>query len=77
MEIFHALHFTGFSLIMSLTLTLEIKFYQRKFSNKVIGITKSVKRFQNSIDVTMTWFQILILKSLLKQGLSEPEFYGD
>ena len=29
------------------------------FSNKVIGITNSVKRFQNSIDVTMTWYENL------------------
>ena len=33
---------------------------QRNFSNKVIGITNSVKRFKNSVDVTMNWFQNLI-----------------
>ena len=30
--------------------------------------------FLNSIDATMTWYQ---LKSILKQGLSELGFYGD
>ena len=35
------------------------------FSNKVIGITNSVKRFQNSIDIIMTWFQNLIRDSNL------------
>ena len=35
------------------------------FKQKVIGITNAVKRFQNSIDVTMTWFQNLIWDSNL------------
>ena len=51
--------------LVSRTVTLEIKFKQRNFSNKVIGITNSVKRFQNSIDVTMTWYQNLIWDSNL------------
>ena len=50
---------------MSLTLTLEIKFEQRNFSNKVIGIKNSVKRFQNSIDVTVILYQSLIRDSNL------------
>ena len=34
-------------------------------TNKVIGITHSVKRFQNYIDATMTWYQNLIRDSNL------------
>ena len=73
--VFLALHLTGFvyykllgllvCLVMSLTLTLPIKFLQRNFSNSVIGITNSVERFQTSIDVTMTWYQTLIWESNL------------
>ena len=33
--------------------------------NRIIGITNSVKRFQNSIDVTMTWYQNSIRDSNL------------
>ena len=65
-------------LVMSLTLTLELKFYQRNFSNKVVGITNSVKRFQNSrrhYDLVSKFNTGL--RSLLKQVLSEFEFYGD
>ena len=57
------------------------KIFQRNFSNRVIGITNSVQLyFQNSIDASTTLFQNLIRKgltSLLKQVLSEPEFYED
>ena len=53
------------SLIMSLTLTLEIKFEQQNFSNKIMGITNSVKRFQNSTDVTVIWYHNLIRDSNL------------
>ena len=36
-------------------------FNTRNFSNKSIGITNSVKRFQNSIDATTTLHQNLML----------------
>ena len=36
-----------------------------QFVNFIIRITNSVKRFQNSIDVTMTWYQNLIRDSNL------------
>ena len=36
-----------------------------KLLNKVICITSLVKRFQNSIDVTMTWYQNFIRNSNL------------
>ena len=75
MGLFLALHLTGFvyynllglleCLVMSLTLTLQIKFLQRNFLNSVIGITNSVERFQTSIDVIMTWYQTLIWESNL------------
>ena len=44
------------------------------FLNKAIGIINFAKHFQNFIDVSK--FQVG-LKSLLRQGLSEPDFYGD
>ena len=58
---------------LSLTLTLEINFLQRNFSNKVIGITNSVthfskfyRRYYDFVSKFNTG-----LKSLLKQGLSK------
>ena len=49
------------------------------FLNRVIGTISLERLFPSSIADTMNWFQNLNvgLKSLLHQGLSEPEFYGD
>ena len=60
-------------LAMLLTSTMAINCKLRNFLNKSIGIKNFAKPFLNFIDNTM----IRYLKSLLRQGLSEPEFYGD
>ena len=56
-----------------------MKFQLLNFSNRVIGIINFEKLFQNIIAETLNWFSKFKvgLKSLLQQGLSEPEFYGD
>ena len=41
-----------------------------------MGIINFIKPFLNFKDDTMIWYQVGI-KSLLRQGLSEPELYGD
>ena len=66
-------------LAMLLTSTLTINCYLRNFLNKAIGIINFAKPFLNFFrryyDL-ISKFQVG-LKSLLRQGLSEPEFYGD
>ena len=57
-----------------LTSTLAINCQLRNFLNKTIVIVNLAKPFLNFIDDTK--FQVG-LKSLLRHGLSEPEFYGD
>ena len=51
----------------------------RNFLNNAIGIINFAKTSLNLIDDTMIWYlnSKFGLKSLLRQGLSEPEFYGD
>ena len=57
---------------MLLTSTLAINCYHRNFLNKAIGIINFAKHFQNNDLISK--FQIG-LKFLLRQGLSEPDFY--
>ena len=59
---------------MLLTSTLAINCYLRNFLNKAIGIIFS--KFYRRYYVLISKFQIG-LKSLLRQGLLEPDFYGD
>ena len=64
---------------MLMTLTLAINCSLKNFLNKAIGIINFAKHFHNFIDDTMNLiskFQVG-LKSFLRQGLSEPDFYGD
>ena len=63
-------------LAMLLTSTLAINCYLRNFLNKAIRIINFKTPFLNLIDDLISKFQIG-LKSLLRQGHSEPEFYGD
>ena len=66
-------------LAMLLTSTLTINCYLRNLLNKAIGIINFAKPFLNFFrryyDL-ISKFQVG-LKSLLRQGLSEPEFCGD
>ena len=62
------------------TLTLEINVYRPNFSNRAIGIINFEKPFLNFIVDTMNELiskYNVGLKTLLSEGLSEPEFYGD
>ena len=60
---------------MLLTSTLTINCKLRNFLNKAIGIINFAKPFLNFIDLydLISKFQVG-LKSLLCQGLSEPDF---
>ena len=61
-----------------MTFIFVIKFCQQNFSDKNIDIINFVRRFK--ILSAAFWFSvkyIVGLKTLLLQGLSEPEFYGD
>ena len=58
-------------------LTLAINSYLRNFLNKAIGIINFAKHFQNFIDDDLISKFQFGLKSLLRQGLSELDFYGD
>ena len=58
---------------------LAIKAYWPNVYNKGIGIInfgKIFSKFYINLD-TLNWFLNTGLRSLLKQGLSEPEFYGN
>ena len=62
-----------------LTSTLAINCLLRNFLNKLfkaIRIINLANPFLNFIDDTIAKFKIE-LKSLLRQGLLDPEFYGD
>ena len=66
-------------LAMLLISTLTINFKLINFLNKAISIINFAKLFYNSYlgyHNLKSKFNI-VLKSLLRQGLSEPEFYGD
>ena len=52
----------------------EINVLQLSFSSGAIGIINFEKHFRNFIENTMNRVE---LKTLLREGLSEPEFYGD
>ena len=59
-----------------LTSTLAIKCLLRNFLNKAIRIINLANPFLNFIDDAIAKFKIE-LKFLLRQGLLDPEFYGD
>ena len=66
-------------LAMLQTSTLTINCYLRNFLNKVIGIinfAKTFSKFYRRYYDLISKFQVG-LKSLLRQGLSEPDFYDD
>ena len=61
------------------TSTLEINVKRPNFSNRAIGIINFEKPFLNFIIDTNELISKynVGLKTLLSEGLSEPEFYGD
>ena len=65
--------------LMLMTLILVIRFWQQNFSDNGIDIIKFVRRFskfyRRHFDIVSKYN--VGLKTLLLQGLSEPEFYGD
>ena len=65
-------------LAMLLTSTLAINCKLRNFLNKAIGhkLRKTFSKFYRRYYDLISKFQVG-LKSLLRQGLSEPDFYGD
>ena len=66
-------------LAMLLTSTLALNCKPRNFLNKaicIINFAKPFSKFYRRYYDLISKFQIL-LKSLLRQGLSESEFYGD
>ena len=63
-------------LTMLLTSTHTINCKLRNFLNKAIGFINFAKPFYRRYYDLISKFKIG-LKSLLRQGLSEPEFYGD
>ena len=67
------------SAIMLQTSTLEINVYQPNLSNRATGIINSKKHCLNFIEFTMTCFSkcSVRLKTLLSDGLSEPDFHGE
>ena len=88
MEIFLALHIMGFvyqslfglivCLVMLLTLTLEIKLTAEIFKqgNQYHKLRKTFSKFYRRNYDLVSKFNTGH-KFLLKQGLSDPEFYGD
>ena len=58
-----------------MTLTTVIKPLLPNFSGRAIVILNFVRRFRNFIADTEKYS--VSLKTLLQQGISEPEFYGD
>ena len=66
-------------LVMLMTLILVIRFSQQNFPDKDIDIINTVRRSQTFIgghfDIVSKYN--VGLKTLLLQGLSEPEIYGD
>ena len=70
------------SAIMLQTSTLEINVKRPNFSNRAIGIINFEKHFLNFILELCRHYELICkynvgLKTLLNEGLSEPEFYGD
>ena len=68
------------SAIMLQTSMLEINVQRPNFSNRAIGTINFEKHFLNFIVDTI--YELISkynvgLKTLLAEGLSEPEFYGD
>ena len=65
--------------LMLMTLILVIRFWQQNFSANGIDIIKFERRFskfyRRHFDIVSKYN--VGLKTLLLQGLSEPEFYGD
>ena len=57
------------------TLTTVIKPLLRNFLGRTIVILNFVRRFRNFIALVEKYN--ISLKTLLQQGISEPEFYGD
>ena len=89
MVMFHALHpmesisLNSFVLLehldMLLTSTLTINCYLRNFLNKLYRyhiLRKTFSKFYRRNYDLISKFQVGF-KSLLRQGLSEPDFYGD
>ena len=62
-----------------MTLTAVIKPSLPKFLGRAIIILNFERRFRNFIADTVPWLKkySVSLKTLLQQGISEPEFYGD
>ena len=65
------------SAIMLRTSMHEINVQQPNFFNRAIDIINFEKPFLNFITDTMNSFPNLIFLALLREGLSEPEFYGE
>ena len=63
------------SAIMLQTSTLEINVLRQNFSNRAIGIINFSKFYRRHYDLISKYN--VGLKTLLSEGLSEPEFYGD
>ena len=64
---------------ISVTLTDVIKLLMPNFLGRAIVILNFVRRFRNFIAKTVPWLKKcnVSLKTLLQQGISEPEFYGN
>ena len=64
---------------ISVTLTDIIKLLMPNFLGRAIVILNFVRRFRNFIAKTVPWLNKcnVSLKTLLQQGISEPEFYGN
>ena len=61
-----------------MTLTTVIKPILPNFLGRAIVILNFVRRFRNFIaDIALLEKYSVSLKTLLQQGISEPEFYGD
>ena len=63
------------SAIIKRTSTLEINVKQPNFSSRAIGIVYFEKYYLNFIDELISKYNVR-LKTFLREGLSEPEFYG-
>ena len=59
-----------------MTLTTVIKPLLPNFLGRAIVILNFVRRFRNFIAALLEKYSVS-LKTLLQQGISEPEFYGD
>ena len=59
-----------------MTLTIVIKPLLPNFLGRAIVILNFVRRFRNFIAALLEKYSVS-LKTLLQQGIPEPEFYGD